>query len=132
MHSTITNFNHKLGRPMPQQLLYQTETLRASAEASNELSPASSVAKKLSNKVTLPVGESRLEWPSFIKHFSSCRQLRGERRGAGVFTPRLSPGLQEENRWKSLHILIYTVLHALTQTAWSPSIIAVCSVRVLN
>lgn len=67
---------------MQQLLRYQTES-------EPRLSPVSSGAAKLSNK------ESRLEWPSFIKHLSCSRRFWGERRGAGVFTPRLSRGPQD-------------------------------------
>ncbi len=51
--------------------------------------------RKAFHKLRLLVGKSALEWPSFIKHFSSCRQLWGKHRGARLFTPKLSRGLQD-------------------------------------
>lgn len=90
---------------MQQPPFHQKETKRASTKASNTMSPHSCLSEKLSTKVTLLVGESRLEWPSFINHFSSCRELQGEHRGAGVFTPQVF-------RTEQMELLAH--LHSLT------------------
>lgn len=87
-------------------LLPQTETSRASSEASDPLSP-------VSHTVGLRVGDSKLEYLSFINLFSPMQTAVGRaRRSLHVYNTD-QPRPSGHNRWKPSYVLIYAVKHCM-------------------